>query len=275
MLDDVKHVILVLSGKGGVGKSTVSTQLALTLKESGFKVSKLVKLVEFIINFIIFKVGLLDIDLCGPSVAYLLNLEDKSVHQSSAGWVPIYTDVDKSLAVMSIGFLLKNRNDAVIWRGPKKTAMIKQFLTDVCWEDIDYLIIDTPPGTSDEHITVMECMREVKCDGAILVTTPQEVALEDVRKEVTFCRKTGIPIIGIVENMSGFVCPNCQECTNIFSSGGGASLAELVKVPLLGVLPIDPRVGALGGTGKAVIREIPDCTTSVVFKQIVDTITKQ
>lgn len=112
--------------------------------------------------------------------------------------------------------------------------MIRQFLNDVCWEELDYLIIDTPPGTSDEHITVMECMKEVKCDGAIIVTTPQEVALEDVRKEVTFCRKTGISIIGVVENMSGFVCPNCQECTNIFSSGGGKSLAELVKVPLLG-----------------------------------------
>lgn len=197
------------------------------------------------------------------------------MHQSSQGWIPIYTDADKSLAVMSIGFLLKSRNDAVIWRGPKKTAMIRQFLNDVCWEEIDYLIIDTPPGTSDEHITVMECMREVKCDGAILVTTPQEVALEDVRKEVTFCRKTGIPIIGIVENMSGFVCPNCRECTNIFSSGGGAALAELAKVPLLGVLPIDPRVGALGGTGKSVVAEMPDCTTAEVFRDIVKTITQK
>lgn len=176
---------------------------------------------------------------------------------------------------MSIGFLLKSRNDAVIWRGPKKTAMIRQFLNDVCWEELDYLIIDTPPGTSDEHITVMECMREVRCDGAIIVTTPQEVALEDVRKEVTFCRKTGIEIIGVVENMSGFVCPNCQECTNIFSSGGGKALADLVKVPLLGTLPIDPRVGSLGGTGKACVTELPDCTTSVVLKQIVDHLEKR
>lgn len=219
--------------------------------------------------------GLLDIDLCGPSVAYLLNLEGKDVHQSSEGWVPIYTDASKTLAVMSIGFLLKSRNDAIIWRGPKKTAMIRQFLNDVCWEELDYLIIDTPPGTSDEHITVMECMREVKCDGAIIVTTPQEVALEDVRKEVTFCRKTGISIIGVVENMSGFVCPNCQECTNIFSSGGGKALAELVKVPLLGTLPIDPRVGALGGTGKACVVELPDCTTSKVFREIVEQITEK
>lgn len=119
-------------------------------------------------------------------------------------WVPIYQDADKKLAVMSIGFLLKNRNDAVVWRGPKKTAMIKQFLSDVYWQNIDYLIIDTPPGTSDEHITVMENLKNtVKSDGAIIVTSPQELSIEDVRKEITFCRKTNIPILGIVENMSG------------------------------------------------------------------------
>ncbi|KAK9703236.1 NUBPL iron-transfer P-loop NTPase [Popillia japonica] len=200
--DSVKHIILILSGKGGVGKSTVSTQLALTLQEKGFKV------------------GLLDIDLCGPSVPYLLNLEGKDVHQCPEGWVPVYTDADKKLAVMSIGFLLNSRNSAVVWRGPKKTAMVKQFLTDVCWGEIDYLIIDTPPGTSDEHITVMENLKSVKCDGAVIVTSPQEVAIEDVRKEITFCKKTGIAIIGIIENLSGFVCPTCAECTNIFSTGG-------------------------------------------------------
>lgn len=120
--------------------------------------------------------------------------------------MPIYTDASKTLAVMSIGFLLKNRNDPIIWRGPKKTMMIKTFLNDVKWDDLDYLIIDTPPGTSDEHITVMECMRDVRCDGAIIVTTPQCVALDDVRKELTFCKKTGIRILGILENMSGYVC---------------------------------------------------------------------
>jgi Mrp family chromosome partitioning ATPase len=219
---------------------------------------------------------LLDVDLCGPSVPYLLNLEGKDVHQSSeGGWIPVYTDSSKSLAVMSIGFLLKSREDAVIWRGPKKTAMIKQFLADVQWEDLDYLIIDTPPGTSDEHISVMESMRDIKCDGAIIVTTPQEVALEDVRKEVTFCRKTNIPILGIVENMSGFVCPNCKECTNIFSSGGGEAFAEIIKVPLLGSLPIDPRVGVLAGSGKAIVTEMKDSTTAIVLREIVEKLTKQ
>ncbi|XP_053687877.1 cytosolic Fe-S cluster assembly factor NUBP2 homolog [Sabethes cyaneus] len=257
MLDKVKHIILVLSGKGGVGKSTVSTQLALTLSESGYKV------------------GLLDIDLCGPSIPFLLGLEDHDVHQCEEGWVPVYTSAEQKLAVMSIGFLLKNRTEAVIWRGPKKTAMIKQFLEDVAWDELDYLIIDTPPGTSDEHITVMENLKGVNADGAIIVTTPQEMALEDVRKEVTFCKKTGIPIIGIVENMSGFVCPNCAECTNIFSSGGGLALAELAKVPHLGTLPIDPRVGGLGGTGKACVNELPDCTTSHVLRDIVKVLTEE
>lgn len=147
--------------------------------------------------------GILDVDLCGPSVPYLLGLEGREIFQCDEGWVPIYTDESKTLAVMSIGFLLKNREDPVIWRGPKKTMMIRQFLTDVKWDAMDYLIIDTPPGTSDEHITVMECLKEMQCNGAVIVTTPQEVALDDVRKEITFCKKTGIRIIGIIENMSG------------------------------------------------------------------------
>ncbi|XP_044253765.1 cytosolic Fe-S cluster assembly factor NUBP2 homolog [Tribolium madens] len=249
MLEGVKHVILVLSGKGGVGKSTISTQLALTLKEKNYKV------------------GLLDIDLCGPSVPYLLQLEGKDVHQTDEGWVPVYTDSEQKLAVMSIGFLLSNRESAVVWRGPKKTAMVKQFLTDVCWGPLDYLLIDTPPGTSDEHISVMEALKTVKCDGAIIVTTPQQVSIEDVRKEITFCKKTQIPIIGIIENMSGFVCPSCAECTNIFSKGGGEALAKLAQVPFLGVLPIDPRVGAL--LGKAAVTELPDSPSAKTFNAIV------
>ncbi|XP_066258276.1 cytosolic Fe-S cluster assembly factor Nubp2 homolog isoform X1 [Euwallacea similis] len=256
MLDNVKHIILVLSGKGGVGKSTVSTQLALTLVKRGSKV------------------GLLDIDLCGPSVPYLLNLEGNDVHQSDGGWVPVYADQNQQLAVMSIGFLLNNRNSAVVWRGPKKTAMVKQFLTDVCWGELDYLIIDTPPGTSDEHITVMENLKTVKCDGAIIVTTPQLMSIEDVRKEITFCRKTGVHLIGLIENMSGiiarFVCPHCTECTNIFSKGGGESLAELAKVPFLGALPIDPRVGEL--LGKAAVTELPESPAGKVFNDIVNKI---
>ncbi|XP_051163582.1 cytosolic Fe-S cluster assembly factor NUBP2 homolog [Leptopilina boulardi] len=256
MLEGVKHILLVLSGKGGVGKSTVSTQLALSLKESGFKV------------------GILDVDLCGPSVPYLLNLEGKDVYQSTNGWVPVYADSEQKLAVMSIGFILQNRNDSVVWRGPKKTSMIKQFLNDVVWQDIDYLIIDTPPGTSDEHITVMEELRKVTCDGAIIVTTPQAIAVDDVQKEVTFCRKTGLPIIGIIENMSGYVCPTCKECTNIFSSGGGISLSEMVKVPFLAKLPIDPSISKLADKGSCVLSTFPDSQVANVFQKLVEEITK-
>ncbi|ENN77901.1 cytosolic Fe-S cluster assembly factor NUBP2 homolog [Dendroctonus ponderosae] len=254
MLDGVKHIILVLSGKGGVGKSTVSTQLALTLVERGFRV------------------GVLDVDLCGPSVPYLLQLEGKAVHNADGGWIPVFADDSQNLAVISIGFLQNDRNTAVIWRGPKKTAMIKQFFTDVRWGERDYLIIDTPPGTSDEHITVMENLKTIKCDGAVIVTTPQEMSIEDVRKEITFCRKTGIPILGLIENMSGFVCPHCTECTNIFSKGGGESLAQLSKIPFLGSLPIDPRVGEM--LGIACIKQLPNSPAALVFSQIVDKVCK-
>ncbi|KAH8379821.1 hypothetical protein KR009_007430 [Drosophila setifemur] len=252
MLEKVKNVIVVLSGKGGVGKSTVSTQLALALRHAGNKV------------------GLLDIDLCGPSVPYLLGLEGSDIFQCDEGWVPIYTDESKTLAVMSIGFLLKSRTDPVIWRGPKKTMMIRQFLTDVKWDELDYLIIDTPPGTSDEHITVMECLKEVGCNGAIIVTTPQGVALDDVRKEITFCKKTGIRMLGLIENMSGFVCPHCTNCTNIFSSNGGVELANYAQIPHLGTLPIDPRVGVLAGTTASVLDELPESSTAEVMRGLVE-----
>ena len=170
-LPGVKRVILVLSGKGGVGKSTVATQLAFAFQQAGQKV------------------GLLDIDLCGPSIPKMLGLQRNEVYQCDQGWVPVFTDESQTLGVMSIGFLLSRDDEAVVWRGPKKNAMISQFITDVTWKDRDVLIIDTPPGTSDEHITVMESLASVHVDGAILVTTPQAVAVSDVRREVTFCKK--------------------------------------------------------------------------------------
>lgn len=226
-LGKIRHILLVLSGKGGVGKSSVTTQTALTLCNMGFKV------------------GVLDIDLTGPSLPRMFGLEAKSIMQSKEGWLPVPVRVPErcqgSLSVVSLGFLLDDRGNSVVWRGPKKTAMIKQFITDVAWGELDYLIIDTPPGTSDEHISLAEQLRWCKPDGAIIVTTPQNVAVADVKKEINFCQKVELNILGIVENMSGFICPHCAECTNIFSSGGGRRLADQYSIPYLGNIPIDPK----------------------------------
>ncbi|CAM2110695.1 unnamed protein product [Caretta caretta] len=187
----VKHKILVLSGKGGVGKSTFSAHLAHGLAEDETK-----------------QVALLDIDICGPSIPKIMGIEGEQVHQSGSGWSPVY--VEENLCVMSVGFLLSGPDDAVIWRGPKKNGMIKQFLRDVDWGEIDYLIVDTPPGTSDEHLSIVQYLSSSHIDGAVIITTPQEISLQDVRKEINFCHKVKLPIIGVVENMSGFVCPKCK-----------------------------------------------------------------
>jgi len=155
---------------------------------------------------------------------------------------------------MSLGFLLRERGDAVVWRGPKKTAMVRQFLTDVLWGELDYLLIDTPPGTSDEHISLAETLMKNafpgQVAGAVVVTTPQAVATADVKKELNFCVKTGIKVIGVVENMSGFVCPNCSECTDVFSRGGGEVMALEFGVRFLDRVPIDPQFVMLVETGR-------------------------
>ena len=252
VLSGVKRTILVLSGKGGVGKSTVAAQLALAFQQRGKNV------------------GILDIDLCGPSIPKMFGVDNMEVHQCDEGWLPVFTNETQSMAIMSIAFLLSSSNDAVVWRGPKKNAMIKQFLTDVAWGNRDILIIDTPPGTSDEHITVMESLKasEVHIDGAVLVTTPQAVAVGDVRRELTFCRKAKLDILGIVENMSGFVCPNCKDCTNIFSKGGGKALAEHANVPFLGAVPIDPNISESAESGINFIEKFESSVAANIFKDI-------
>ena len=224
-----------------MGKSSVTTQLALSLSAAGHSV------------------GVLDVDLTGPSIPRMFAIEDAKVRQAPGGWLPITVheaDPEKGtgeLRVMSLGFLLPQRGDAVVWRGPKKTAMVRQFLTDVYWGDTDYLLIDTPPGTSDEHISLAETLLKDASEnlrGAVVVTTPQAVATADVRKELNFCIKTGIKVLGVVENMTGFVCPSCSECTDIFSRGGGKAMAEEFKVRFLGGVPIDPQFGLLVETGR-------------------------
>eukprot|EP00656_Telonema_subtile_P049656 TRINITY_DN6218_c0_g1_i4.p1 TRINITY_DN6218_c0_g1~~TRINITY_DN6218_c0_g1_i4.p1 ORF type:complete len:237 (-),score=56.18 TRINITY_DN6218_c0_g1_i4:111-821(-) len=193
----VAHQASSSTGKGGVGKSTCATQLARCFVARGSKV------------------GVLDVDICGPSVPLLLGLEDREVMQCSDGWVPVFADQEQRLCCMSIGFLLKSRDDPVIFRGPKKTGLLRNFLADTCWGELDVLIIDCPPGTSDEHISILEMLSGGMVDGAVIVTTPQEVALADVRKEIRFCDKFGLKVLGLVENMSGFVCPHCKDLSLI------------------------------------------------------------
>ncbi|XP_076007903.1 cytosolic Fe-S cluster assembly factor nubp2 [Genypterus blacodes] len=253
-MSQVQRVVLVLSGKGGVGKSTVTTELALALRHAGKRV------------------GILDVDLCGPSIPRMLNIKRNDVHQCDSGWVPVYTDAEQTLALMSIGFLLEDPDEAVVWRGPKKNALIGQFVSDVAWGELDVLLVDTPPGTSDEHLSVLENLKKHRVDGAVLVTTPQAVSTGDVRREITFCKKTGIRILGIVENMSGFVCPHCSECSNIFSKGGGEELAKLTGSPFLGSVPLDPQLTSCIEEGRDFMQEFPGSVTFTAINTICQTL---
>lgn len=230
----VRHKILVLSGKGGVGKSTVAAQLSLCLSATHA-----------------LDVGLLDVDVCGPSAPHMLGVAGEEVRMSNAGWSPVY--VEENLGVMSIAFMLSDKDDAVIWRGVRKTGLIKQFLRDVDWGELDYLVVDAPPGTSDEHISLVQMLKESDVDGAIIVTTPQEVSLLDVRKEINFCHKSGTKVIGVVENMAGFICKHCQRCTDVFfpSSGGAEKMCRELNVPYLGKIPLDPTISKAGELGRS------------------------
>ena len=224
----IKHKIVVLSGKGGVGKSTVAVNLAVSLAAKGEKV------------------GLLDVDIHGPSVPKLLGLEGVMAMGGEEKEIfPVkYSD---NLIVMSVGFLMQDADEAVVWRGPLKYGIIKQFLSDVAWGDLDYLIVDSPPGTGDEPLSVCQLIENP--DGAVIVTTPQDVALADVRKSINFCKQLKINVIGVVENMSGFSCPHCGTVTEIFKSGGGKSMAENMDVPFLGSIPIESQVVHSGDGG--------------------------
>lgn len=212
----------------------------------------------------------MDVDICGPSIPTILGIAKEQVHASSSGWSPVY--VQDNLGVMSVGFMLPSAKDAVMWRGPKKNGLISQFLKDVDWGELDYLIVDTPPGTSDEHLSVVQYLKESEIDGAVLITTPQEVALQDVRREIDFCRKVGIRIIGLVENMSGFVCPNCKTESQIFkpTTGGAKVLAEETGVELLGAVPLDPRIGKSADYGVSFLDEYPDSPASIAYLDIID-----
>jgi len=241
----IKHKILVLSGKGGVGKSTVAVNLAISLALAGKST------------------GLLDIDIHGPSVPKIVNLEGRHVGRGPEGILPVRPD--DNLSVMSIGFLLPSSDNAVIWRGPMKYHMIKQFLKDVHWGELDFLVVDSPPGTGDEPLAIVQLLENA--DGAIVVTTPQDVALSDVRKCITFCRNLNLPVLGVLENMSGFACPKCGEKTDIFRSGGGEKMARDMSVPFLGHIPIDPQIVEACDSGKPYIQQFADSATARCFAQ--------
>ncbi|XP_049624052.1 cytosolic Fe-S cluster assembly factor NUBP2 isoform X2 [Suncus etruscus] len=251
------RVILILSGKGGVGKSTVSAELALALRHAGKKV------------------GLLDVDLCGPSIPRMLQVQGQPVHQCDGGWLPVYVDLEQRLSLMSVGFLLERPDEAVVWRGPKKNALIKQFVRDVAWGPLDFLLVDTPPGTSDEHMAAVEALRPYSPLGALVVTTPQAVSVGDVQRELTFCKKMGLRVLGVVENMSGFVCPHCTECTNVFSQGGGEELARHAGVPFLGAVPLDPQLSRSLEEGGNFLQELPQSPAVLALLSIAHQILDQ
>ncbi|KAI8057694.1 nuclear ATPase [Syncephalis plumigaleata] len=259
-LANVRRKLLVLSGKGGVGKSTFTGQLAFALAA---------------VDNHALQVGVVDVDICGPSIPRVMGVDGERVHQAMTGWQPVYAD--DNLAVMSVGFLLRESADAVIWRGPKKNGLIKQFLKDVDWGELDYLLVDTPPGTSDEHLSLVQYLRDAGVDGALVVTTPQEVALADVRKELNFCKKVGLRVLGVAENMSGFVCPNCKGESEIFpaNSGGARKMAEEFNVPFLGSVPLDPLIGKSCDHGMSFVETYPDSPASAAFLNIVEALRKQ
>nr|WP_320132717.1 P-loop NTPase [uncultured Holophaga sp.] len=224
--DRVRQRILVLSGKGGVGKSTVATNLAMALASQGLMT------------------GLLDVDIHGPSVPKLLGLEGESLLSEGEDLLPVELG---NLKVMSLGFAL-GADQPAIWRGPMKAGVVEQFVKKVQWGELDVLVVDCPPGTGDEHLSLQQALGRI--DGAVIVTTPQEVAVLDARKAVSFCRAAQIPLLGVVENMSGFTCPHCATVTPIFQEAGGQRMAEDMGLPFLGSLALDPKVGSDGDGGK-------------------------
>jgi ATP-binding protein involved in chromosome partitioning len=246
----IGYKILVLSGKGGVGKSTVAANLATALSQAGKRV------------------GLLDIDIHGPSIPKMMGVETRQVQGTEEEILPV--KVSNNLAVMSLGFLLPTRGEPVIWRGPRKHGVIRQFLQDVAWGPLDYLVVDSPPGTGDEPMSIAQLVGSPA--GAIIVTTPQEVAITDVRRCVAFCNEVSVPIVGILENMSGFVCPKCGERIDLFKRGGGMALAKEVGVPCLGQIPIDPEVVITGDAGIPLLRDGPQSPAGKAFSDVVNSI---
>ncbi len=244
----VGRKIVVMSGKGGVGKSSVASYLA------------------FLLSTKVKKVGLLDVDLHGPSVARLLNVQG-GFDMGAEGVVRPYK-FSENLSIVSLEMILGDKDTAVIWRGPMKISAIRQFISDIEWGDLDYLIVDSPPGTGDEPLTVIQTIPDAE---ALIVTTPQEISLADVRKSINFCRQVNMKILGIVENMSGLACPHCGKEIALFGAGGGAKMAEKLEIPLLSRIPIDPQMVEYGDRGDLPgLKEKADLEINKAFERIID-----
>ena len=248
-MDRIKHKIAVISGKGGVGKSTVAANLAIAFAMHGYK------------NH----VGILDVDIHGPCIPKLLGLKGKKVQISPLGAFPVAGP--EGIKVVSMDFLLQSQETPVIWRGPLKMQAIKQFLSDFMWGKLDFLFIDAPPGTGDESLSVMQLIPEM--DGTIIITIPSEVSEDVVKKAVSFSRQMRIPVIGIVENMSGFTCAKCGEKINILGAGGGKRIAEELDVPFLGQIPIDPKICEEADRGVSFLAENANSASAKAFEEIV------
>lgn len=246
----IKHKIIVTSGKGGVGKSTVSANIAMALSMRGYTV------------------GLLDADIHGPNIPKMFHIEDEVLHGDEEGIMPII--IPPSLKIMSMAFLIKDSDNPVIWRGPMKIGALRQFIADVRWGELDFLVVDLPPGTGDEPLTIAQLIPDA--DGAVVVTTPQEVALLNSRKSVGFSRQLKLKVLGIVENMSGLIFPHCGKEIDLFKVGGGEKAAKDLNVPFLGRIPIDPKVVSSGDDGMPIVLADTDSPAAKAFEKVVDRI---
>ncbi|RLI20881.1 ATP-binding protein [Candidatus Bathyarchaeota archaeon] len=251
-MSKVKHKIAVISGKGGVGKSTVTVNLAMAFAMRGYTG----------------QVGILDADMHGPCIPKMLGLHGQRLQAGPPGIFPALAPL--GIKVVSMDFLLPDEESPVIWRGPLKMHAIRQFLSDIVWGDLEFLLIDLPPGTGDEPLSVMQLLPEM--DGNVIVTIPSEVSQIVVKKAVTFSRKLNIPVIGVIENMSGFICPNCGARVNIFRVGGGEKIAKELNVPFLGSIPIDPEICEDSDKGIPFITGHKDSPATKAFLEIVEKI---